>query len=124
MLQNNNATVDIFEPEVDQIPTSGVISSEFQILPFLKKHINSPKIMGSILLLAVTTTTDISLPEMPYDHYREIASSYYAERLKGQQITLMEARQIAFSVLYEAERRREETAKKEANIIAIWEEDE
>ena len=80
---------------------------------------------GLAIFAVASITTSVPLPPAPFDRRRETSTvlRLYAPT-RRRRISLAEARQIALSVLAEAEKRTADFSAQEAKLIAIWEVEE
>jgi hypothetical protein len=102
---------------------SGNVVEDFcpETLP-VRGGLDWKSVFGGAIFVVASITTSVPPPLAPFDRRRETSTilRLYAPT-RRRRISLAEAREIALSVLAEAEKRRADFSAQEARLIAIWE---
>ena len=119
------STPNIQETGLSSTAPTGDISETVKVeKQYIPKGFLWEKLLVGGLIYFASVTSNISLPPLILDRRRETSSILFLYSApKRRQISLTEARQIALAVLWEAEMLRDAYAKKEAQLITIWEEE-
>lgn len=105
---------------------SGNVVEDFRPeTPPVKGGLDWKSLLGGALFVLASLTTSLLPSPVPFDRRRETSTilRLYAPT-RRRRISLAEARQIALSVLAEAEKRRADFSAQEARLIPIWEAEE